>query len=405
MKSIRCAWLILTLSATGSFPAFAMDRPVKGAVEADKPSDAEIVAVAALSQTGVSIDARPNGSARFLRVAEARERFSDAHMPLVAQLESLEGVNLWGSHVTDAGLRHIAKLHELRSLYLNEGITDRSMPVLKDIPALRRLHFMKLGQGITDESLRFVAQLKYLEDLKLSSGITDTGIAHLQWSSNLTAIDLGLAQVTDGGLKHLSRLTKLKSLALHAAPQLTGEGLKHLDRSTEIEFVALPARFDDRGMAHLTPFQKLRSLQLAEQAGVTDEGLVYVKQLGGLQSLYLGAGITDAGVKCLEETQLTHLDLRQTQVTDACFESLLKIPTLTSIALPGTITHEGLERLLELPRLRTFTVTNGLTDAAIPVLMKFTQLKYVTLDSTGLSKEGIDKLKEHLGPRTLLLVP
>ncbi|MDA1051697.1 MAG: hypothetical protein O3C40_14605 [Planctomycetota bacterium] len=271
---------------------------------------------------------------------------------------------------------------------------------------LRWLHFADTANAITDEGFRYVGELKHIEDLTLPPGITDAGIERLQWSTSLTKLSLGRSQVTDEGLKRLAGLTNMQTLITFLTPQITGQGFKHLSRLTELTNLLVPARFNDESMPCLVPFQKLYILNIAACPGVTDAGLIHDSKMGGLTGLYLGEGVTDAGIRHLESMpHLTLLDLRQTKVTDACFDSLVRMTNLNSLYFPGTISHRGLERLLALPKLRGLTVTNGLNDDAIPVLMKFTHLNDLTLDSTGISKDGIDRLKEHFKSRPLLLVP
>ena len=403
MKPYVPAFFFVSVSLVMSVQVLAIDITNKDASE-DRPTAAETAAIAALREAGASVVQRPNGTARDLHAHDVRERFTDAHMPFVAELRQLEGLGLWGTRVTDAGLRQAKDLSSLRSLDLSDHITDRSMPLLKGFPDLQRLHFMDIAPGITDEGFKYVGQLERLENLKLPSRVTDTGIQYLQWSTSLTSLSVGKSQVTDEGLKHLAGLTNLRSLSMFAAPQMTGEGLKHLSGLTELSNLLLPTRFNDKMMPYLVAFQKLHSQQITHCPGVTDAGLVHLSRLGGVRALYLGEGVTDAGIKHLESMPLLSLlDLRQTKATDGCLDSLVRITTLTSLNLPGTISHQGLERLLVLPKLRGISVTNGLTDKAVPVLLKFTHLNDLTLDSTGISKEGLERLREHLEPKTRLL--
>lgn len=403
MKSSVLRFFVISVSLMTSVQALAIDITNTDASE-DRATAAETAAIAALREAGASVVQRPNGTARDLHAHDVRERFTDAHMPLVAELRQLEGLGLWGTRVTDAGLRQAKDLSNLRSLDLSDHITDRSMPLLKGFPNLQRLHFMDIAPGITDEGFKYVGQLERLENLKLPSRITDTGLGYLRWSTSLTSLSIGKSQVTDEGLKHLAGLTNLRNLTMFAAPQMTGEGLKNLSGLTELSGVLLPTRFNDQMMPYLVPFQKLYSLQITHCSSVTDAGLVHARKLGEVRAVYLGEGVTDAGINQLETMpRLVLLDLRQTKVTDACLDSLVRMTMLDSLNLPGTISHQGLERLLVLPKLRGISVTNGLTDDAIPVLMKFTHLNDLTLDSTGISKEGLERLREHLEPKTRLL--
>jgi predicted nucleic acid-binding Zn ribbon protein len=88
---------------------------------------------------------------------------------------------------------------------------------------------------------------------------------------------LGGPQITDAGLVHLRRLSRLQKLELHGA------------------------RMTDAGLVHL---KELRRLQLFKLTGkrITDAGLVHLSGLSALKELYLGATrVTDAGIAELQK--------------------------------------------------------------------------------------------------------
>ena len=82
--------------------------------------------------------------------------------------------------VTDAGLKEVAKLKQLKGLYL-EGteITDAG---LKEISKLKQLNFLALNlTQITDAGLKEVAKLKQLRFVNLEdTKVTESGVAQLQ---------------------------------------------------------------------------------------------------------------------------------------------------------------------------------------------------------------------------------
>ena len=82
--------------------------------------------------------------------------------------------------VTDAGLKEVAKLTQLKGLYL-EG-TDITDAGLKEITKLKQLSFLALNQTqITDASLKDVAKLKQLKFINLEdTKVTESGVTQLQ---------------------------------------------------------------------------------------------------------------------------------------------------------------------------------------------------------------------------------
>jgi hypothetical protein len=60
---------------------------------------------------------------------------------------------------------------------------------------------------VTDADLKHLAALKQLRDLDLGlTQVTNAGLKHLAALKQLRDLDLGLTQVTDAGLKHLAGL-------------------------------------------------------------------------------------------------------------------------------------------------------------------------------------------------------
>ncbi|MDA1051698.1 MAG: hypothetical protein O3C40_14610 [Planctomycetota bacterium] len=119
--------LIALAMMSVSLPAFASDIASREEAAKRAPTTAEAAAIAALRESGATIVEWPGGAARFLRVDNARAGFTDQHMPPVGELKQLEGLGLWGTRVTDVGLAHTKELRSLRSLDLNDHISDASL--------------------------------------------------------------------------------------------------------------------------------------------------------------------------------------------------------------------------------------------------------------------------------------
>ena len=82
--------------------------------------------------------------------------------------------------VTDAGLKGVAKLTQLKGLYL-EG-TDITDAGLKEVAKLKQLNFLALNlTQITDAGLKEAAKLKQLRFVNLEdTKVTEPGVAQLQ---------------------------------------------------------------------------------------------------------------------------------------------------------------------------------------------------------------------------------
>ncbi len=87
------------------------------------------------------------------------------------------------------------------------------------------------GKGPTDEDLKNIAKLNNLRRLFLNgSAITDAGAAHLKNLSRLTALDLSNTEIGDAGLEHLNGLANLRSLTL-CSTNVSKEGVEKLRKA------------------------------------------------------------------------------------------------------------------------------------------------------------------------------
>jgi hypothetical protein len=99
-------------------------------------------------------------------ISLAHAQFTDAGAPNLAKLTKLKGLEIGTSKATPQALVHLAKL-PLEYLQLGEGFESAaSIPLIKDIPTLRRLTLTS-GTKLTDPELQTVAALKQLESLEL----------------------------------------------------------------------------------------------------------------------------------------------------------------------------------------------------------------------------------------------
>jgi hypothetical protein len=176
-------------------------------------------------------------------------------------------------NVTDAGIKHLAGLSELRLLDLKDT-------------------------QVTDAGMASLAGLKNLEVLDLlNTHVGDAGLAHLEGLSKLEMLSLDGTNVTDAGLPHLAGLSKLKWLYL-SNTGVTDAGLAHLQNLKQLEWLFLSdTQMTDQGLESLHGLTNLQTLYILNTK-VTEEGIAKLKQAIPGLSVY-GPG---------------PLDLRQTTV-------------------------------------------------------------------------------------------
>jgi hypothetical protein len=137
--------------------------------------------------------------------------------------------------VTDAALEHIAKCSVLKTLpiYNATQISDRG---LEHLQALRELEYLNLGgdgsksSRITDAGLKTIGRMTQLRRLVLDDlSLTDAGLDEIGKLTNLRLLVLGRLSITDAGLKHLTNLAQLETLRIDTC-SVTKKGIVELGR-------------------------------------------------------------------------------------------------------------------------------------------------------------------------------
>ncbi|MGB0588032.1 MAG: leucine-rich repeat domain-containing protein, partial [Limisphaerales bacterium] len=92
-----------------------------------------------------------------------------------AEVEKVTDLKLFRTQITDAGLKEVAKLQNLKYLWLPDQITDAG---LKEVAKLQNLTELNLWDtDISDAGLKEVAKLQNLTELDLNdTQITDVGL-------------------------------------------------------------------------------------------------------------------------------------------------------------------------------------------------------------------------------------
>jgi hypothetical protein len=204
---------------------------------------------------------------------------ADPELAYIRRLPRLESLSICGSaSVTDAGLVHLERMTDLRSLFIDHGgIGDAGLAHLKGLTGLRS--FMMHAPRVTGAGLASLEGLKRLEGLYLSGpAITDAGMPHIGRLAGLRDLALTDTRVTDAGLVHLRGRAGLGWLSL-CRTQVTDAGLVHLEGLVGLRVLSLRGtRVTDVGLRHLKGLTRLRVLDLTKTR-VTDAG---ARELQGL---------------------------------------------------------------------------------------------------------------------------
>ena len=292
--------------------------------------------------------------------------FTAKGMALLSEMQSLQHLDLPNIGMTDACLAHVAKLENLKYLWVgcwsSSPISDAG---LKHVAKLRGLEQLKIGgTGITDKGVRHIAGLANLKELNLAyaPGLTNDGLAHLGRLKSLQTLQLpGDSDVTLSGLAHLNSLMSLGLLdAMFIEPPAFGEEAMNIAGLTRLEWLGLPA-VRDQDLACLAGLRRLRWLSVSgTKMSISDAGMANLTGLRSMEHLQIGGdGITDEGLACLANMKKLKFLQIKGDFTDEGMHHLEGLKALGNLRIySGTwVSSKAMGRLRKrLPALRMFNV-------------------------------------------------
>ena len=274
------------------------------------------------------------------------------------------GVNLRGTWVGDADLRHLNELPDLSTLDLSlTHITDQGMQEIRNLPGITELS-LYFAEYVTDEGLAAVKDWKQLKRLDLhGTKAGDTALEHISGITALESLNVGSTLMTDVGLERLTMLPSLRELTM-GGNELGDAGLQALRQMPRLTYLDLSGRqgtdknvwtiaMSDVGLEAVLTLKDLRELRFAcnpigvgiEGAKFADVSLLTVtpkwlermKSLSKLERLKLQGcnRIDDDSVQTLiEMAALREADLQGTAVT-------AKGAAALRAAKPGIVVYFG----------------------------------------------------------------
>lgn len=180
-----------------------------------------------------------------------------------------------------------------------------NLRLVAKIPSLKTLGSRLSFEDVTTDKLAAIANIKSLESLKLDCcRFKGSDLKKLAGLPKLTTIDWTDSQIDDDAMRGLGTLKFLTVLKLRGN-QVTDTGIKFLTKLKDLEEINFDKSKDDVHIEKAVP--------------ITDASLVPLKAMKRLRTLSLRRNaISDAGLKHLADFKnLKELDLIDTQVTDA----------------------------------------------------------------------------------------
>lgn len=303
--------------------------------------------------------------------------FTDKGMEDLKEIQTLEYVAIPADGISDRGLATLAQLGHLKRLELpmphwndpknyRSPYTEEGLKKLAEVQSLEQLELG--GPGVTDAALAQVARLANLRSLLLfACPISNEGLAKLAACKSLEALTLmgsnKQATFSISGLNRLnglSRLTNLRvdSIACHGG-NLDIPGLVRL------ECLSLTGtkgcEFRDEDLACLANLKQLKRLHIGGPASqpITDAGMAHLAGLTAIENLGIGGtGVTDRGLVCLAGMRRMDYLTITGSFTDAGLRHLEGLKALRSLRITsasnlGTPAKDRLHK--KLPNLYSFT--------------------------------------------------
>ncbi len=340
---------------------------------------------------------------------------SDKAMLYITKLTGLKFLFLYTTNITDKGMKNIINLKSLEVLHLPDPATDISMAYVGELISLKKLFLKESGSLITDAGLKHVAKLKNLEEICLcGNDMGDNGLVYIKDLPKLEYLCIKGKNFSDRGMVHIKNMKSLKMLSFHEdLSYISDAGLADISEIPNLEYLCLHAmkNITDKGIAHLTKMRSLKQLHI-ESAKITDKGLLSLSRIKTLEHLELPGplnGITDTGVsslgtlpnlkslkinqplraedyytdKSLEALanckKLEKLGIGSPGITDVGLSYVAKLPNLNELLLFNcdNITNEGLANMTESKSLRSFRIF-GAKNVTVAGVNKLNSLKNLT---------------------------
>jgi Leucine-rich repeat (LRR) protein len=348
--------------------------------------------------------------------------------PQLVRLTKLRAVDLGNnSHITEKGLKNLARLTNLEALFLDHTAANRAC--LKELASIKTLKWLDLsGTPIADDDIKQAEGISSLESLVINQmpRLTDVGIANVVAIKQLRYLEVTIENDPSGKkLQAIAAGGKIQHLKIapigdaQAALLGTMNGLDTLDLSNpgrETKFVKVVKpneaasaslnRITDAGLNALGGMKNLRVLNLAHVDTIEGKNLGDFTKLSTLEELTLKATPfgNDGLAKLGAMPMLRTLDLRATLVTDAGLAELVDMPDLQHLLLAELrITDNGLQHLTRLPSLAVLDLSGSRVTAAVKDLRNLTQLEQLHLASTLVSASALPTLSQLKSLRILNL--
>lgn len=255
--------------------------------------------------------------------------------------------------------------------------------------------------------------------------VDDTDLRRLNRYPALSALDLSLTHITDGGMQEIKNLRGITDFNLYFAEYITDEGVAAIKDWKHLKRLNLHGtKAGDTALEHIAGLTSLESLDVGSTL-MTDVGLERLANLTNLKALSMGGNeLGDAGLEALRQMpNLIYLDLSGRQGNDknvwsiamsnTGLQAVLTLKHLhelrfacvkTAVGIEGarlgevstlSVTREWLEQLESLAGLERLKLQGcgRINDDAVATLIAMPSLREVDLKGTAVTEKGAARFR------------
>lgn len=366
----------------------------------------------------LALDATTASNVAMLQL-EGSAQLTDAGVRHLASLPNLRHLNLQGTSVTDDGLAALAELRSLGTVSLAwTAVTDAGVRALGALDRLERIDLS--GTRCGDGSIQTFAGKAHLRHFRSGEGITDAGLpvfgaypVFAEWVGGEESTDLTSYQpepnclvlrgrITDRGVAALAGLHGLYALDLDAsALALTGRALEPLVGLQRLGWLAFDAR--DDAMPVIARFPHLRFLG-CQDTPASDAAWAELGASRSIEAIWGRRchGLGDRGFAALSRMpRLAKLSVSCLNVSDAALAALPDFPSLREL-MPMDIPDAGYRHIGKCHALESLVLMycRSTTDVATSHITQLPHLRQYFASYTQITDEtprllsGVDSLEE-----------